>query len=309
MVSSLASERWDLYGAWLQTFYISDPRAKGSTKPARACEACYETVFPLLDPPSDIVHTYASTDHASSIPPQTVSTLTNFPSWTTLPGSAVTSATEALMAIDAADARLGRTNDDGNQVTGERDDEESRIGRMKVIKKPAARPKSYHQILNDFRAEADGASHPSAGIFSKSPEFVDDEENQEEHSDPGPSESPTTSFKRRQAAMSHSVVELSQREREKRENTARRHKRFSLPAVALQTTSVMTRTSEGGERSPARDKREGKRFSLALGKGGDGKKGRETEMSIGGGSDDHGLGKGVAAGRLNELLGRGRKAV
>ncbi|KIK63851.1 hypothetical protein GYMLUDRAFT_40932 [Collybiopsis luxurians FD-317 M1] len=39
-----------------KTFYISDPNAKDSTsssKPARACNACYESVFPLIDPHSD----------------------------------------------------------------------------------------------------------------------------------------------------------------------------------------------------------------------------------------------------------------
>jgi hypothetical protein len=37
----------------IQTFYIADPTAKGGrtpTKAARACDACYETVFPLLGP-------------------------------------------------------------------------------------------------------------------------------------------------------------------------------------------------------------------------------------------------------------------
>jgi FYVE, RhoGEF and PH domain containing 5/6 len=214
----------------------------------------------------------------------------------------VTSATEALMAINTADTGPSRIDVDDNQDMGEWEDDDAQVGRMKVIKKPAARPKSYHQILSDFKAEAEGASHPSAEFYPKLPGFVHDED-EEEHSDPGPSES----FKRRHAAISHSVVELSQREREKRENTARRHKRFSLPAVALQTTSVMTRTSEGLEKSPVRGK---KRFSLVLGKGGEGKKGRDTEVSLGGGNrDDHGLGKGVAAGKLNELLGRGSKAV
>jgi FYVE, RhoGEF and PH domain containing 5/6 len=201
------------------------------------------------------------------------------------------------MAIDAV---AGRIEVDENQDSGEWEDD-GQVGRMKVIKKPPARPKSYHQILNDFQAEADGDSQPSSTQFhSKPPGFArDDQDDEEEHSDPGPSES----FKRRQAAMSHSVVELSQRERQKRENTTRRHKRFSLPAVALQTTSVMTRTSEGLERSPVRGK---KRFSLVLGRGGEGRKGRETETSVGGASSDvHDLGKGVAAGKLNELLGRG----
>ncbi|KAJ4488252.1 hypothetical protein J3R30DRAFT_3434551 [Lentinula aciculospora] len=37
-----------------KTFYITDPNLKGegASKPARACNACYESVFPLIDPPS-----------------------------------------------------------------------------------------------------------------------------------------------------------------------------------------------------------------------------------------------------------------
>ena len=32
----------------MKTFHISDPNSKGPTKPARACNACYDTVFPVI---------------------------------------------------------------------------------------------------------------------------------------------------------------------------------------------------------------------------------------------------------------------
>ena len=37
----------------MQTFFIVDPNAKDSSKSARACEACYDTVFPLLEQPPE----------------------------------------------------------------------------------------------------------------------------------------------------------------------------------------------------------------------------------------------------------------
>ncbi len=48
----------------------------------------------------------------------------------------------------------------------------------------------------------------------------------------------------------------------RKENTARQHKRFSLPAVALQTSPVTTRlSSDGGSKAHAHS------FSLVLGQG------------------------------------------
>lgn len=139
---------------------------------------------------------------------------------------------------------------------------------------------------------------------------------------------------------------------ERREDTVRRNKRFSMPAVALQTTSVVARTqsmspetsemfsreksgsdlgrdqegkrvtgSKIGDLLPGMSGTRSKRFSLVLG----GRLGHSTGIHTGGrnehaspssrrkgggdgnktqkGSD---LGKGVAASRLNELLGRSK---
>src|SRR5262245_17587644 len=77
---------------------------KDRTKAARACNACYETVFPLLDPPTGSSSTTFTTfdqRHTDVTGSQTMSTISGFPSWMTLTGQGVApSATEALMAID-----------------------------------------------------------------------------------------------------------------------------------------------------------------------------------------------------------------
>jgi FYVE/RhoGEF/PH domain-containing protein 5/6 len=95
-----------------------------------------------------------------------------------------------------------------------------------------------------------------------------------------------------------------------REDTARRRKRFSMPAVALQTTSVVART-EVGEHD-----RDGvgvngarvTRFSLVLGGRAQTHGHGGTQSEVGGKVRDAGgkaeLGKGVAASKLSELLGR-----
>lgn len=82
----------------------------------------------------------------------------------------------------------------------------------------------------------------------------------------------------------------------KKEDTARRHKRFSLPAVALQATPVMARPSLVGEGKT-------KRFSLVLGKS------SSTGGGVGNGVSDLGssIMHSAAAGKLSELLGRSTK--
>lgn len=121
---------------------------------------------------------------------------------------------------------------------------------------------------------------------------------------------------------------------QRREDTARRSKRFSLPAIALHTTVVTARTTStvadgsGDEPTLSRegslgDHQQGmgmgrsRRFSLVSGRGSyyDGV-GNSPTRSIGGGGgggpDDGGggdLARGLAAARLSELLGRKTKLV
>jgi FYVE/RhoGEF/PH domain-containing protein 5/6 len=256
--------------------------AKDSTKAARACNACYETVFPLLDPPATDSNpsTFSSTDMTSS---QTTSTIASFPSWMTLTGpSVVANTTEALMAIDRCDPGLPQIeSDDDGDASSDRE-EDVRHGRLKM--KKASSRRSYHEILEDFRAEED-MGIDRGRVFSSSPERVE-EENIDLSSSP-------TSTPRRNGAMSSSALDLPEKGREE---TRRRVKRFSLPAVALQTTSVIAQSGVGG-------KKDGKRFSLGLGKGSAVKKGESANAGAELGSSND-LAKGVAAAKLNELLGK-----
>ncbi|KAJ3742049.1 hypothetical protein DFH05DRAFT_1402751, partial [Lentinula detonsa] len=104
---------------------------------------------------------------------------------------------------------------------------------------------------------------------------------------------------------------------ERREDTVRRHKRFSIPAVALQTTSVVARTqnvkrhtgSKLGSLLPGMPGTRSKRFSLVS--GGRPQTASSSSRRIGqneGHKKQEGtdLGMGVAASKLNELLGRSK---
>lgn len=89
----------------------------------------------------------------------------------------------------------------------------------------------------------------------------------------------------------------------RREDTVRRHKRFSMPAIALQTTPVTAKPNATGEGKA-------KRFSLVLGRSGDGsrrgtvRKPRVEGEEPGPPASPKGLSGGAAAVKLGELLGR-----
>ncbi|KAJ7147665.1 hypothetical protein C8R43DRAFT_1129581 [Mycena crocata] len=326
-----------------RTFFISDPNAPrddnaSASKPARACNACYETVFPLLDDPEDEEDADAAagstrdpnSNTMSDAHSNTMNSLSNFPSWLSMPSLplAATPTTDpaALMAIDRDRGgqhlklqsqkyerlRRGAANDFRANVS----EDFLRLGLHAVdgngshvemagdrvrVKSPPPRPRSYHQILGDFEEEE--AKYPRDARGGG----------------------------RRGGGRGRGwdgigggtvVVDLSE---PRKEDTARRNKRFSLPAVALQTTSVTARTQTqvvlegrsgtrggggagGGDgRVPAR----AKRFSLVLGtrthvhkpqhsEAGGAQGGRIEEDQAGE------LGKGLAAGKLSELLSRQR---
>jgi hypothetical protein len=141
--------------------------------------------------------------------------------------------------------------------------------------------RSYHQILEDFEDRAQG-NDPDIESPSTDGEGGD-----------------TASNVNRQSSLDVDLestsTDLSSSPR--KGDTMRRKQRFSLPAIALQTTSVTARTGgrDGGGKA--------KRFSLVLGSRGHGP-GRNrngTDQDKDSSSD---LAKGVAAVRLNELLGR-----
>lgn len=207
----------------------------------------------------------------------------------------------ALMALDATyDHPVDPDVDDLVQ-----DKEEWDRGRVRI--KPHHPPRSYHQILEDF-AEQAREMEAKHGL-SESPS--DDGEarmslgdnNEEPHSELQEQElwftvTPTTS------TTSSPVSSPKKR----REDTARRVQRFSLPAVAIQTTSVTARTSVVGVETLLEAKSDKARFSLAL-------ENRNSRQSHQGGADsererggnENRLARGVAVGKLNQLLGRKAK--
>ena len=167
--------------------------------------------------------------------------------------------------------------------------------RERVRLKSQTRPRSYHQILEDFEDREQGQ-------FGISSVLQEGERDGSDHLESPREDSPTPSERHL-----------------KREDTARRNKRFSLPAVGLQPTSVTARTQQvvGGEgENGAAEGGAGKakRFSLVLGRGHSGGGGAQSESvrkrgKVGEDGEEKGkvdLGKGVAAGKLSELLGRKR---
>ncbi|KAL1696757.1 hypothetical protein GGG16DRAFT_85229 [Schizophyllum commune] len=273
-----------------RTFFIADVNPDtASSKPARACNACYETVFPLLDPPSDDEADGSSSSAANTgtLGMGTLSSLTNLPSWMSTPilPLAPASAPDALMAIDRDPATPRRARRSVASISEDVVDlSSSPTAEGGALRRRSfQRPRSYHQILEDFDAAAQG--HDVARDVVMEEEQGGEAEEEEEV--------PT--------AM-------------RREDTARRHKRFSLPAVALHTTSVTARTTEvkeSGKGGPSGVR--GKRFSLVLsGRHGKsaGASGRKGDSPAEDEAEANGeLGRGVAAGKLSELLGRHRASM
>ncbi|KAI0033840.1 hypothetical protein K488DRAFT_12415, partial [Vararia minispora EC-137] len=207
------------------TFFISDEGAKTS-KPARACDACYDTVFPIITPSAD----EPSASMPSAAPTLTLSALQQqrrAHAQSPRPPS-------VLMALDSGSPKRALARIDDADLRAEdlgTSDEQTSVVR---IKGAAAHPRSFHQILQDFG----GPNAQSVASLSTA-----------ESSDaPGATSEPDVSS----PASSPKGYGM------RREDTARRAKRFSLPAVALQTTSVFAHAApvQAGN---------GKRFSLVLG--------------------------------------------
>ncbi|OBZ68452.1 Rac guanine nucleotide exchange factor B [Grifola frondosa] len=265
-----------------KTFFIFDPNSKDAHKAARACDACYETVFPLLNvPPS--VSVSAGTTHSHF----TLSGLKSMPSL--LMRDTNNSTPSVLMALDRGSPRRAGTRIDDDSPAVQSEDLGSPAPAIRV--KPPPRPRSYIQILEDFQEhehmeepESPGASRYS-GHAGGDAQSVLDERDEEPIDDsqymtaepPSPGDSlPATP---------------------KKENTARVHKRFSLPAVALQTTPVTARPNAVGEGKS-------RRFSLILGKSASSAhSGEGSRLATGSQRLKHS----AAAGKLSDLLGRSRE--
>ncbi|KAJ7065474.1 hypothetical protein C8F01DRAFT_1125715 [Mycena amicta] len=293
-----------------RTFFIADPNSKeDSSKPARSCNACYETVFPLLDNPSEDEAVEEAMNNMLEAHSNTMTSLSNFPSWLSMPSLPLASTPEALMAIDRGQYRQQqakydrlRRGDLASQYAvyahGEEGSEMSTHGVVRV-RSPPPRPRSYHQILEDFEE--------SSKFMISSPL---DEEGEEDGN------TTATSTTSRSQSRPETIIDLGDEDDDvPREDTARRNKRFSLPAVALQTTNVTARTQVVQERrlgsaiggQPQRAVRT-KRFSLVLGTrphvGGKAQRELSPGKSRLGEELAPDLGNGVAAGKLSELLGR-----
>lgn len=134
------------------------------------------------------------------------------------------------------------------------------------------RPRSYHDILEDFEVHARGESVASSvaasslgAVAEERPSRLDDrgyEEMQQQH------EGETRNITEPQARLREPTPRYTY---ERREDTARKQKRFSLPAVAVQTVPVVARSAptRGGWGGV------GRRLSLVLGARGIGGSGRE----------------------------------
>ncbi|KAI0082147.1 hypothetical protein K474DRAFT_1655490 [Panus rudis PR-1116 ss-1] len=260
-----------------KTFYIVDPSSH-SQKAARACEACYEAVFPILDPAPLPPSSTATISHL------TLSGLKSMPSL--LLSESQINTPSALMSIDLDSPRRSYTRTDSpspkrNQPNRSSEALDDVVRAPAIRVRPVPRPRSYVQILEDFKEDqTDDASPISASpatsrMSSRLNEsfFVVNEEE-------------TSSASAGQAVRLSSTTTSSMPPSPRKEDTVRRHKRFSLPAIAVQTTPVTARANLVGEGSS-------KRFSLVLGK------------STGNAADEgSGSFHGVAIGKLNQLLGR-----
>jgi FYVE/RhoGEF/PH domain-containing protein 5/6 len=284
-----------------QTFYIADPMAKGGrvvTKAARACEECYETVFPLLHLGEETETEREEEDGLSPKQEQNATpSLSGLPSWFTLftptPAAALMAMTRKNdYAALARASELLEADEEGEEEeeqlnTDESVREMSEIfwldgdGRRVVKAKEPSNPRSYYEIVEDFQNLQDGWDNR-------------DEGEEEEGAMTAATESAVD-------LPSEAVMER------KRENTERKLKRFSSPALALQTTSVLAQTSSSSPYSPdfpvssGIGRERGRRLSLVPA-GGKGAVTRGGASDVWSGKQD--LGKGMAAGKLHELLGK-----
>ena len=190
-------------------------------------------------------------------------------------------------------------------------EEVERRSRLRV--KSHQRLRSYRQILADFQEEARIKRQQDNGT-SLNQDSPQDKFEGYEGEDPGAREQEAIDFWR---TPTHSMAPPVSSPLRRREDTARRSKRFSLPAIALHTTNVTARTTEIGEDTSAlsRESSTGEppqsalsnRFSLVLA----GRNSTYMDYSSGKTSGDElpepSLARGVAAARLSELLGKKSK--
>ncbi|EKM61660.1 uncharacterized protein PHACADRAFT_248396 [Phanerochaete carnosa HHB-10118-sp] len=279
-----------------KTFFIvdsDDAKPKQDHKPARACDACYDTVFPVMSAAPESAATTATISRL------TLSGLRSMPSLLTEDG--IQPSPSVLMAIDIEPVmRRQRSKADMRlppmQPMPSREPSDG-PSRPAIRIKTSSRPRSFIDIVQDLHDSPGEASSPTGKSpliprFSHGgaePSFMlDDLEEDEEDAEGSNQHGSSTLSSRSDLAVSSSLppsplpaAVIAAR----REDTARRRKRFSLPAVAINTTPVTTKSNVIGEGKT-------KRWSLLLG-----------NIKTNGSEFVHD----VAAGKLTELLGRHAK--
>ena len=253
------------------------------------------------------------------------------------------------MAIDTTCSSsrdvISSFDDDNNNVddvVGSETEERDRKGRIRIKTYQRQRVRSYQQLLEDFQQQQEQSHAIRPDLLSSKEsqsqgqtmirkavgmddklENGEDEEDDAEGRGGGGEEEQDQPFYAPAQTIASSPVSSSRRKQPRRENTTRRSKRFSLPAVGLQTTVVTARTSieseeaivvpvtttggEGGSEDGVgvvvgEEGNTGllKRYSLVLA-------GRNSHQVDGAGSkgqqhEHGGQAKGLAATRLSELL-------
>lgn len=291
-------------------------------------------MFPIIHPPEVTTNTNNGS-HKSD----TITSLSHLPSWLSMPSLPVARQPHALMAIDTSSSRdiISFDNNIDDDVGSETEERESkgrvRKGRIRV--KSHQRVRSYQQLLENFQQEQSHAMRPgllsskasqsqmvrkAAGVDDDTFEIEEDEDGAEGGEEGvGEGEERDHVGDPLTQSIVSSPVSSSRRKQPRREDTTRRSKRFSLPAIGLQTAVVTARTSIESEEAvvvPVTTTGEGggieegvvgeggntgllKRYSLVLA-------GRNSHQVEGAGSKGHhehgGQAKGLAAARLSELL-------
>ncbi|KAG5341546.1 hypothetical protein C0989_009619 [Termitomyces sp. Mn162] len=283
----------------VQTFFISDSHTQdNSSKPARACDTCYETVFPLIDPVPDATPEKTGAIHQQDT--DRFPSLSSLPSWLSVPSFPGTSTPRSLMAIEREPSPSISYVQDFSAY-----DQSGNHRRIKP-RLQSTRVRSYNQLLENFEQNDHGRSDV---MDSRLEEENDSKQN-------GCSDTDDDDLD----CQSSSRVSINgQASSPRKEDTVRRHDRFSSPAVALHATNVTARTSavfddddltEDGASSPIKTN---KRFSLVLGgrhRENSGMRG-QSEVTVQSGDSRSGaagtkseLVKSIAAGKLSEILAR-----
>jgi len=256
-----------------------------------------------------------SDKHYSAVP-----TL-SFPSWKSIRGStfsnsepALPAAPSFLMAIDLESPKRELTRIEDQDDDQDRDgtpQESSSSASPRIRIKPASRPRSYHQILEDFEYRGSQGSKLGNSYHGDSAFGVDISGSLQTFSDLADSsdevESPSSAgFSRRQlrevATSPPSSFNRGSPAQRRKEDTARRQKRFSMPALGLQTTPVTARPNVTGEGKS-------QRISLILSDkepNGSASSGQVhligSKLVAGNKNGNDGYVQGAAAGKLSELL-------